>query len=79
MHTSITAQTIILTRSHQLPAGTDRESIIDLDDTNWGEPERAPHRRVACSQSIYYYKYKKQLQKIEKEVEMEYQKAYKQG
>ena len=25
------------------------------------------------------YKYKKQLQKIEKEVEMEYQKAYKQG
>ena len=27
----------------------------------------------------YIYKYKKQLQKIEKEVEMEYQKAYKQG
>ena len=21
--------------------------------TNWGEPERAPHRRVECSQSIY--------------------------
>ena len=21
----------------------------------WGEPERAPHRRVECSQSIYYY------------------------
>ena len=21
---------------------------------NWGEPERAPHRRVECSQSIYY-------------------------
>ena len=20
---------------------------------NWGEPERAPHRRVECSQSIY--------------------------
>ena len=28
---------------------------------------------------IINYKYKKQLQKIEKEVEMEYQKAYKQG
>ena len=26
-----------------------------------------------------YYKYKKQLQKIEKKVGMEYQKAYKQG
>ena len=21
---------------------------------NWGEPERAPHRLVECSQSIYY-------------------------
>ena len=28
---------------------------------------------------ILYYKYKKQLQKIEKKVGMEYQKAYKQG
>ena len=27
----------------------------------------------------YYYKYKKQLQKIERKVGMEYQKAYKQG
>ena len=24
---------------------------------NWGEPERAPHRRVECSQSIYVYIY----------------------
>ena len=23
----------------------------------WGEPERAPHRRVERSQSIYYYYY----------------------
>ena len=23
----------------------------------WGEPELAPHRRVECSQSIYYYYY----------------------
>ena len=22
---------------------------------NWSELERAPHRRVECSQSIYYY------------------------
>ena len=24
---------------------------------SWGEPERAPHRRVECSQSIYVYMY----------------------
>ena len=25
-----------------------------LANSYWGEPERAPHRRVECSQSIYY-------------------------
>ena len=33
---------------------------------------------LACTSAIVY-KYKKQLQKIEKKVGMEYQKAYKQG
>ena len=34
---------------------------------------------AACSSTANYYKYKKQLQKIEKKVGMEYQKAHKQG
>ena len=33
----------------------------------------------ACHVDLYIYKYKKQLQKIERKVGMEYQKAYKQG
>ena len=35
--------------------------------------------KVIRFESIYIYKYKKQLQKIEKKVGMVYQKAYKQG
>ena len=34
---------------------------------------------IMHTQSDQLYKYKKQLQKIEKKVGMEYQKAYKQG
>ena len=34
---------------------------------------------ATTGQYIYIYKYKKQLQKIEKKVGMEYQKAIKQG
>ena len=51
--------------------------------------ERSSAAVVVCSDSILllavselsllYYKYKKQLQKIERKVGMEYQKAYKQG
>ena len=34
---------------------------------------------VICHHHYIVYKYKKQLQKIERKVGMEYQKAYKQG
>ena len=29
--------------------------LCKINVTYWGEPERAPHRRVECSQSIYIY------------------------
>ena len=44
--------------------------------------EADKRRKVGCRRLVCYpilYKYKKQLQKIERKVGMEYQKAYKQG
>ena len=32
-------------------------SLYSNQSDYWGEPERAPHRRVECSQSIYVYIY----------------------
>ena len=32
-------------------------NVLHFSSNNWGEPERAPHRRVERSQSIYYYYY----------------------
>ena len=40
---------------------------------------RCPLLGVSVNRESTVYKYKKQLQKIEKKVGMEYQKAYKQG
>ena len=36
-------------------------------------------KKILSTRAHIYYKYKKQLQKIERKVGMEYQKAYKQG
>ena len=34
--------------------GMDRGTYVKC--RNWGEPERAPHRRVCCKFSIYMYR-----------------------
>ena len=34
---------------------TQEMECVIADRNDWGEPERAPHRRVERSQFIYYY------------------------
>ena len=38
---------------HIVSSGSPHNNVLHF--SSWGEPERAPHRRVECSQSIYYY------------------------
>ena len=45
-----------MSQKTHLAAVFDCKTII-VGYYNWGEPERAPHRRVERSQSIYYYYY----------------------
>ena len=37
---------------HALQGMSERSELIPCNDNNWGEPERAPHKRDGCSQSI---------------------------
>ena len=41
---------------HIVSSGSPHNNVLHFS-SNWGEPERAPHRRVERSQSIYYYYY----------------------
>ena len=43
---------------HIVSSGSPHNNVLHFSSMyNWGEPERAPHRRVERSQSIYYYYY----------------------